>query len=156
MHVREDAVLGLRSHNLLRSVQQMLMPVAKVALAPGVGMAVDIDAVSGVVAALDLETVVHLAVGADVDLLREVAGLLVSLAQLTVDVEAPSVKVTTLSEGSTMAETSRAGDNVVLLVCLLVDNGDLLWQSDLPLLAKAKLAHFSLSPAEEFAVSGDG
>ena len=69
-------------------------------------MSFDIDTVSAVVAALYFDLFVHLTISAYKNTLRIVPSLLVALAQLTINVETPSVEVTILSKSCGMAKTS--------------------------------------------------
>jgi len=111
--VCEDTAVSARSllrgrlNNHLWGLNHALSTVAKVSLAPRVGFANDIEGESSEFAARNLvELRKRLTLNIIADLLRVPACLCVTEAGLSVDTEAPLVKVTTLSKTSGMPETS--------------------------------------------------
>ena len=83
------------------------------------------------------------------------SGLLVTKTKLSVDVEAPGIKVAIFCEASSVAETCGAADNLMLHVGLCVEDWNLLRDPNLSLLTKTKLSHFCLSPTIKEAILGD-
>ena len=133
-----------------------------VSFSPGVGATQRVDSVRRILAARNFrelrQQLTRLRIA---DLLRVPPSLLITDTNLPIDVEAPHIKAASISERSSVAETSRTRSHSLrlftgLLFLSIKIERHTLRHSLLTALAETELPEFALSPRVEITILGDG
>ena len=145
-HVCKDSLISINLNHFWK-IYDCFLFMANKSLAPREWMAIFIDCKCAIIAAQYFCLLLHeesLLVMCDT--LRKPFWFHITMAELTIDVEAPSVKITMFCYACCVSKTCWYAYNIFQFAIFVYDR-NVCWSLDFPLNSCAQLAHFSLTPS---------